>query len=314
MTTSVFERLSSQGTAASNARVAQEKQWREQQKQQHAADAAALTPITNPAKLEQLKIPQDHQAGLIKSPRRTPKQRDEYLSRLAKQETVCSAGHHIPDAHEDADYVQIQSPKKATGHSGHSAVFNRLYKQETAASMAHHYVKEEKTPPPLSPRKANPSPPPSLLKRLEQKSESVPPTPITMNLHIRTKEEKKGGKSYNNLNISQANVRKQINLFHTGKISARALACDVINALFERDFMPGAHWDIGSAHAEEMDPLTDKTLLDGGEEGDKMECFQADKEAIWDWKDIYSVATAKATIKISSDHVYVDEYSYYVAG
>jgi len=83
--------------------------------------------------------------------------------------------------------------------------------------------------------------------------------------------------------------------------------------LFDQDFKPGAHWEIGTAILDKLDPLDDKTLLDG-EEGEKFEIFQAEKQAIWDWKDIYSVATGKATIKISCGDIYIDEYSYYVAG
>lgn len=126
-----------------------------------------------------------------------------------------------------------------------------------------------------------------------------------MNLHIRSKEEKKEGKFYSDLNITRADFRKQVDLYHSGKISAHALAFDVINALFERDFTPGAHWEIGTATLDELE--------DGEMEG-QFECFGAEKEAVWDWKDIYSVATAKATIKISSGDIYIDEYSYYVAG
>lgn len=94
-------------------------------------------------------------------------------------------------------------------------------------------------------------------------------------------------------------------MYHTGNISAHALALGVINALFERDFQPGAHWEISTAKLDE---------LEDGEMGEQFECFGAEKEAVCDWKDVYSVATAEATIKISSGDIYIDEYSYFVVG
>jgi len=92
----------------------------------------------------------------------------------------------------------------------------------------------------------------------------------------------------------------------------------------------GHHWQIGTAIVEELDPTTDKSLLlhhvgGVGEDGEqqpqstledekeKMECFWAEKEAILDSHEIYSVAKAKAVIKIvGGRNVYVDEYQYTV--
>lgn len=298
MADSVFDRLAHQGTAASNARVSEENESRGHHQQLRTAEAV-LTPLR-----EQLKPPQD-QAGRIKSPRRTPKQQDAFFNRLSKQETISSAAHHIFDHKSLPNH--LKSPTTVSSPGEQSAVFNRLSKQETATSMAHH-VKED----PCSPKKVNTAPLPSLQTTgLEYRCGH--PTPIKMKLHIRYKEDKKAGKSYSNLDISNPDVRRQINLFHSGKISAHALTFDVINALFDNDFKYGAHWEIGTAMLDELDPLDDKTLL-VSEEGDKFEVFQVEKQAIWDWKDIYSVATGKATIKISSGDIYVDEYSYYVAG
>ncbi|KAL7538796.1 hypothetical protein ACHAXR_012390 [Thalassiosira sp. AJA248-18] len=320
---SVFDRLAASGTAASDARLANEKKSREQQQERRRRRKQASVPKANPAKLQQLKLPQD--PAPIGSPKRTPKQRDAFFDRLSHQETVASAAHHTTPSGGP-----VKSPKKATTNRDKSAVFNRLYKQETAATKAHH-LKEE---PKKTNQKKNGSgdksavfnrlykqetaatkahhpkeePKPDEVLEDKDKAASVPPIPIKMNLHIRTKAEKKGGESYTNLTMPQADVRKQINLFHSGKISAHALAFDIIEALFHRDFMPGDHWDIGSAILEELDPITDK------ESGKKVEIIEAEKEAIWDWKDIYSVATAKATIKISSGCIHVDDYSYYVAG
>lgn len=303
---SVFDRLSQQGTAASTAREAKEKESRAKQERRRAAEAAAALPMKNSAKLRNLQVPQDPSRAK-KPPARSPKQQDALYSRLAKQETASSAAHHKVES--TTRRVGPKSPKKS---SGQSEVFNRLYKQETAATKAHH--KKEEPPLPISPRRGKPTPPPSLLKRLEEKraaDKSDQLIPIEMNLHIRTKDGKKEGNPYSPLELTQSDVRKQINLFHAGKISAHALAFDVIGTLFSRDFKPGPHWEIGTAILEELDPLTDKTLLDG-EEGEKFWIYGAHKEATLDWKDQNSFAKAEAQLKISVGNIYVDEYKYHV--
>ena len=90
---------------------------------------------------------------------------------------------------------------------------------------------------------------------------------------------------------------------------AKALAYDIINALFHRYFMNGRHWEISSATVEELD---ETSLLNGEDKkaaiGTDIEVFQATKEAVWDHKDIYSVANASAKIMVSSEGVYVDDY------
>ncbi|KAL7532430.1 hypothetical protein ACHAWF_004134 [Thalassiosira exigua] len=302
--TSVFDRLAHQGTAASDARLADEKACRDQHEQRRAAATAALIPVTNPAKLRLLIPPQDPSGRSTKPKRRTPKEQDAFFNRLALQDTLSSATHHAPDDIASFPCLsKMQHPSSSPTEQG--AVFDRLYKQETAASRAHHLPEKSQ---PLSPKKVNYLPPPSLLKRIGEKPQHAPPIPIKMNLHIRTMEEKKNGKPYAELDLPGSDLRnEQINLFHSGKISAHALAFDVITELFHRDFVPGAHWEIGTAVLGELDPLR-------GTEGEQIEVFEVEKEAIWDWKDIYSVATAKATIKISTESVEVDEYLYYVAG
>ena len=290
--TSVFDRLAQQGTASSAARTAEEKQCRSQQQQRRKEASAALTPKS--AKHP----PQDPVKSPMKSPKKTSKDQDAFYARLAKQETISSAAHHTEGS---GSSQSIKSPKKV----GKNSVYDRLYKQETAATKAHHVKDDPKeSTKPLSPKKAQ-TPPPSLLKRLENKPTS-PPIALNMKLHIRTKEEKTGGKSYHDLEITQADVRRQINLFQAGKISANAIAFDIINALFHRDFDQLAkdhHWEIGTAKLEELDPISDK-------QGGKVLIFQAEKAATLDYKDIYNVAMAKATIKVSSGEIYIDEHSY----
>lgn len=329
MPASIFDRLAHQGTAASKAREAEERESRERHRQRKAADAAAAA-----SKPRHVRLPQDQPSsdGPVKSPRKSPQEQAAFFDRLARQETASSAAHHhhVPDDGDGGPKSPAANRKKVARDGQQGAVFNRLYKQETAASKAHHTkaVDAQAPKPEQKKKKSKPAPPPSLLKRLEEKkaaegsgcggsgSGGPPPVPIQMALRIRTAAEKKDGGSYSELSITQSDVRRQVNLFHSGKVSAHALACDVITALFDRDFAPGAHWEVGTAIVGELDPLADKTLLTGDEEAaeGEFECFDAEKEAVWDWKDVYSVAKARATIKICKESVLVDDYSYYVAG
>lgn len=68
---------------------------------------------------------------------------------------------------------------------------------------------------------------------------------------------------------------------------------------------PKAFQDYGPAYATKEESSDDGVIK-----------FKAEKDATWDWKDIYSVASAKGTICFFSDHheIRVDEYSYYAAG
>ena len=86
------------------------------------------------------------------------------------------------------------------------------------------------------------------------------------------------------------------------------------------------HWQIGTAIVEELDPIADKSFLlhlqnhhtheEQTSPDNNMKCFWAEKEAIHDYHEIYSVAKAKAIITIcagrSTSSMYVDEYQYTV--
>ncbi len=316
---------------ASRQRDAEEKQSRTKHEQLRKQNEAALTPTKNDRKLKAMMrspIPQDQKA----SKKKQPVNSDALYERLAKQDTISSAAHHSRghgNNNNNASTSSYTSPKRTD--SQRNATFNRLYKQDTAASKAHHQPSEDKS---MSPKKkVNITPPPSLLKRLEDKSKTTstdaaaagPTIPLQMNIYIRNTTEKKDGNSYTTLNLTQKEVRKQINLYATTKkISPKSLCYDIINVLFHRDFNNdnnGRHWKISSAKVEELDVTLDTngTLLNGDEEkglndDDDIKVFEVMKEAIWDYKDVYRVAKSYAKIKISSESVYVDEYSYTVSG
>mmetsp|Transcript_4569 Transcript_4569/g.9470 ORF Transcript_4569/g.9470 Transcript_4569/m.9470 type:complete len:535 (+) Transcript_4569:101-1705(+) len=311
---SIFDKLSQKGTVASKQRDAEERETRLKNEQRRQMKTAALTPTKNDRKLKAMQrspVPQDRiKKKLISS----PKQKDELFDRLAKQETFASAAHHIDKASQDNNSVggchQLTNSPIRTDREL-AATFNRLYKQDTACSRAHQYHKPvDKS---LSPKKKiTPSPPPSLLQRRLDYKAPGPLIPLKMDVYIRTTEEKKRGTSYNTLDLEQNDLRKQINLYATSKISARALAYDIINALFHRGFTPGRHWKISPATLEELDTRLDDILMKNGEEdGDNIEVFVGMKEAILDYKDLYSVAKLSAKIMISRAGVYVDEYSYF---
>ena len=86
--------------------------------------------------------------------------------------------------------------------------------------------------------------------------------------------------------------------------------------------MPGKHWDIDPASVSRLaDGTTSDEEAGGGgggndDDNDVVVRFQAEKEATWDWKDIYSVASAKGRICFyrQRKEICVENYSYYVAG
>ena len=395
-TTSIFDRLAHQGTAASKAREAEEKKLRDEIEKRHAAASAATKP-----KALHVKVPPPQDVGgtsPIKSPKLTPQQQAAFFDRLAKQETVSSAAHHhsniIPNGSVGGPSPQHKSsPRNHLHHHGegddaHQSVYNRLYKQETASSKAHHVAAKDEAATKLPPRpfvsprnntttaisNTTSSPPPSLLQRSPP---THPPIPITMNLYIRTHPQKQqqqqhDGKGDNiiqftTLEVVSNRVRKQINLHQMGKVSASSLSHDIITELFTMDFQPtdtatshhyyhhqvappdtdtttttatttthnsndtttaasSGHWQIGTAIVEELDPIADKSFLlhlqnhhtheEQTSPDNNMKCFWAEKEAIHDFREIYSVAKAKAIITIcaggSTSSMYVDEYQYTV--
>lgn len=98
--------------------------------------------------------------------------------------------------------------------------------------------------------------------------------------------------------------------FEEGAISNQELAVLIIEALFERDFENGEHWDIDNGTARDLEE-------DEGGGGDLQGCaFVVKRQARLDWNDLYSVAAAKGTIIISTekDEIKVENYSYFVAG
>ena len=217
-------------------------------------------------------------------PSRVPCELNPIYSRLYRQETISSAANkHISKDTEGTRSQQVGNNASTISNTIHNkkgkarnnVTSKKSHKDETKRWIA-------------SPRL---------------------PIPCNINFYYRTNREKKEGRSYSKLDSIQSDIIIAINKFEAGSIRGRELAIAIIDTLFYRDFMPGDHWDIDSATVGELD------VGDQEVGAQNVQLFNAEKEATWDWKDIYSVTSAKALIKISAgSDIFVDEYSYYTAG
>mmetsp|Transcript_7440 Transcript_7440/g.10646 ORF Transcript_7440/g.10646 Transcript_7440/m.10646 type:complete len:624 (-) Transcript_7440:35-1906(-) len=115
----------------------------------------------------------------------------------------------------------------------------------------------------------------------------------------------------NPLSLEELGLTDIFKSFEAGTVSNEQLALAVIEATFNRDFIPGKHWVVDSASARE--PAEDEG---GCSEELKGRSFVVKKQATWDHKDIYSVAAAKGELTIWEDkkEVHLKNYSYLVAG
>ena len=115
---------------------------------------------------------------------------------------------------------------------------------------------------------------------------------------------------FDELDPVELNVAESLHAFEEGRKSKEDLCVDLIEALFNRDFENGEHWDIDPGTARELEEDEG-----GGGELDGR-AFVVKQQARLDWNDLYSVAAAKGTIVVwpEKDEIRVENYSYYVAG
>ena len=120
-----------------------------------------------------------------------------------------------------------------------------------------------------------------------------------------------------------------------GKLAPANLARLIIGALFDSEFSGGKRWDVNGASAEPADQGADMFVCEKSAEYDSwmetpsylcglgmLGCFLLLRFVLLpcifrnfeDWKDIYSVASAKARIHVTLELISIHEYSYYVAG
>jgi hypothetical protein len=113
-------------------------------------------------------------------------------------------------------------------------------------------------------------------------------------------------KSFRPLHTSELNDTDQkLREFQIGKITGLDLVHSLISALFHRDHPTlEKHWDYDGSNCDQIS--NDENSV----------TFQCKCSATWDWKDIYSVATSKANIKIlaSNHEIYVQDYAYSCSG
>lgn len=105
-------------------------------------------------------------------------------------------------------------------------------------------------------------------------------------------------------------LKETLEAFEDGDISNEEIAVLIIEALFERDFDNGEHWEIDAGTARELEE-------DEGGGGDLEDlAFVVKRQARLDWNDLYSVAASKGTIFIDPEksEIRVENYSYFVAG
>ncbi|CAJ1461876.1 unnamed protein product [Effrenium voratum] len=88
--------------------------------------------------------------------------------------------------------------------------------------------------------------------------------------------------------------------YAAGASGPKSLARAVIAALFDAEFRGSKRWEVNAACATEAP--------------DRKDVFQCEKSAEYDWKDISSVASAKALIHVTPELISIHDYSYYVAG
>jgi len=98
--------------------------------------------------------------------------------------------------------------------------------------------------------------------------------------------------------------------FEDGEISNQEMAVLLIEALFEKNFENGDHWEVDAGTARDLEE-------DEGGGGDlEGRAFVVKRQARLDWNDLYSVAAAKGSIIVCPDEneIRVENYSYFVAG
>jgi len=105
-------------------------------------------------------------------------------------------------------------------------------------------------------------------------------------------------------------LKETLQCFEDGDITNEEISVLIIEALFEKDFENGDHWELDAGTARELEE-------DEGGGGDLDGCaFVVKRQARLDWNDLYSVAAAKGTIIIDleKNEIRVENYSYFVAG
>lgn len=147
-----------------------------------------------------------------------------------------------------------------------------------------------------APENAHPDPPPP-----KTKQSMVDGLSRSTSIRLLCSSKYSPDQGFSEISVASLNLFKILRNYEDGDVSQREVAKKIIEALWDRDFMTGERWSVDSACVREHE-----------ENG----LYVAEKEATWDWKDIYAVATAKGNVRFL-DHlkeIRIEMYSYYCAG
>lgn len=247
---SVFDRLSTTPTRASSTRDEQEKRCRMEREQRAAKEAALSSPVA-------MRVHPAAASGTVSSPlmtpKRTPKQQDEFFGRIYKHETACSLAHHY--------------------HA------EKIAQDPSSNYRSHQLSYSSKPPSPIAQTNSDPSP---------------------MKLVIKAKSNKHDASELDLSNHSE--VRISLQNFSAQKLSARSTALSIIDFLFQKEYTPAPHWEVYPATAEQDHDLEN--------------VFHVEKKAVLDWKGSLGVKSVTARVRFlrGQGEVFVEDYCYFVAG
>mmetsp|Transcript_8427 Transcript_8427/g.12920 ORF Transcript_8427/g.12920 Transcript_8427/m.12920 type:complete len:245 (-) Transcript_8427:149-883(-) len=120
-------------------------------------------------------------------------------------------------------------------------------------------------------------------------------------IRLRSSSKYSPKSGFSDLSPSSLNLTQVLRNYLYGSATQQQVAHAIIEALWKRDFMPGKRWDIDGATVRQL-------------EGKGV--YAVEKEATWDWKDIYAVSSSKGTIRFLDDlkEIRIENYSHYCAG
>jgi len=218
-------------------------------------------------------------------------------------------------------------------------LFERLFKSDTAASASLKRVKIQKKPLPrlrvsnsmksIEQHRADKmgkvlnnndkETSPNSISKAESKSTTVSVplryTSTRIKLLMSSKYTRGRGFSYldpEKLNLIQVLATHERTASRQSSTSCIRVAHAIIESLFNRDFMPGPKWDIEPSSVTEIDMVKGQSRMGQSD----LRVFRVEKRAVWDYKDVYSVASAKGIIRFipNVNEIRIESYAYYVAG
>lgn len=223
------------------------------------------------------------------------------FERLYKQSTASSA----------QKVRTRRSSAKRTPNTSSSSSLDRL-SRPTESSLSSRQT-ETKVSSKKSSEKANKRPQnspsqsktPSLAQKISPQTVTEKAYDGPWKLTYTCRYDKASPKGVRGLSPQSLQISSAFHSFEHGTTTEYTLAQEIIEALFDRDHMKGRHWD--------YDP---SWVTPESSDYENVVKFKAEKQATWDWKDIYSVASAKGTICFFKERreIRVEEYSYYAAG